>query len=335
MRIIMMGTGPFAVPTFRALYETRHAIVALATGPLRSHRGKPIEPISSIRDVAREHDTPIFDPEDVNTADSQARLAAYRADLLVVCDYGQILSPDTLGTARLGGVNLHGSLLPKYRGAAPINWAIYNGETETGVTVIHISAQIDAGPCIAQSRVAIGPDETAAELEIRLAELGAPLVCESIDLLNSGQAKPIPQDPALAGRAPRLKKSDGAIDWSRPAAAIKNQIRALEPWPKTYTFWHRAAGSPVRLIFGPASVIERPVGAAVERPPQRAAPGTILEASGDRLVIAAGESALLPASIQPSGKRLLPIAEFLRGYHVQVGDRLGGEETGSPRCHRS
>jgi methionyl-tRNA formyltransferase len=290
--------------------------VALATGPLRSHRGKPIEPISSIRDVAQEHDTPIFDPEDVNTADSQERLAAYRADLMVVCDYGQILSPNTLATARLGGVNLHGSLLPKYRGAAPINWAIYNGETETGVTVIHIAPQIDAGPCIAQSRLAIGPDETAAELEIRLAELGAPLVCEAIEMLDSGQAKPIPQDPSLASRAPRLKKSDGAIDWSRSAAAIRNQIRALEPWPNTYTFWHRTAGPPVRLIFGPASIIDG-------RPD--AAPGTVLEASGNRLIIAAGDGALMPASVQPSGKRLLPVAEFLRGYHVQAGDRFGEE----------
>jgi methionyl-tRNA formyltransferase len=345
MQIIMMGTGPYAVPTFRALYETRHRIVALATGPLRTHRGKPVEPISSIREIAQSHGTPIFDPEDINTPEAQARLAAYGADLLVVCDYGQILAPATLGTARHGGVNLHASLLPKYRGAAPINWAIYNGETETGVTVIHITPQLDAGPCIAQARVAIGPDEAAAELEVRLADVGARLICEAIDLLDSGRAQPIPQDAALASRAPRLKKSDGAIDWSRPALAIKNQIRALEPWPKTYTFWHRSDGSPVRLILGPVSVVEslwcrRPacstVGEAQEKhaggtpAPQSIGsdanpPGTVLEASGDRLVIAAGENAVMLASIQPSGKRLMPIAEFLRGYHIRLGDRFGGE----------
>ena len=164
-----------------------------------------------------------------------------------------------------GGVNLHASLLPKYRGAAPINWAIYHGETETGVTVIHMTPQIDAGPCIAQARVAIGPDETAAELEPRLAELGARLICETIDLLEAGRVEAIPQDAALASKAPRLKKTDGLIDWSRPAAAIKNHIRAMEPWPKTYTFWHRPDGPPVRLILGPASVVESRLAAAGRR----------------------------------------------------------------------
>ena len=146
MRLLMLGTGPFAVPTFRALYDTRHAIVALVTSPLRIHRGQPVEPISSIRDVAQQHGTEIFDPEDVNAPAAVARLASFGADLLVTCDYGQILAPATLAAAGRGGVNLHASLLPKYRGAAPINWAIYHGETETGVTVIHMTPQIDAGP---------------------------------------------------------------------------------------------------------------------------------------------------------------------------------------------
>ena len=256
MRLLMLGTGPFAVPTFRALYDTRHAIAALVTSPLRTHRGQPVEPISSIRDVAQQHGTEIFDPEDVNAPAAVARLASFGADLLVTCDYGQILAPATLAAAGRGGVNLHASLLPKYRGAAPINWAIYHGETETGVTVIHMTPQIDAGPSIAQARVAIDPDETAVELEARLAELGARLVCETIDLLESGRVPALPQDPALASKAPRLKKTDGLIDWTRPAAAIKNQIRAMEPWPKTYTYWHRPAGPPVRLILGPVSVVE-------------------------------------------------------------------------------
>lgn len=319
MQLIMMGTGPFAVPLFHALYETRHHVLALVTAPLRTHRGQPVAPISSIRDVAGDHGTPIVDPEDVNTPEAQARLAEYHADLLVVCDYGQILSPATLAASRRGGVNLHASLLPKYRGAAPINWAIYNGETETGVTVIAMTPRIDAGGCLAQARVAIGPDETAAELEPRLADVGARLTCETIDRLESGEIQPIPQDPSLVTKAPRLKKTDGAIDWSRPALAIKNQIRALESWPKTYTFWHRADGPAVRLILGPAGVVE--AGSA-------ASPGTVLEASGDRLIIAAGENALMPASIQPSGKRLLPIAEFLRGYRLRPGDRFG-EDAGS------
>ncbi len=353
MQLIMMGTGPFAVPLFRALYETRHSVVALVTAPPRTHRGQPVAAISAIRDVAREHGTPIVDAEDVNTQEARARLAACDADLLVVCDYGQILSPATLATTRRGGVNLHASLLPKYRGAAPINWAIYNGESETGVSVIAMTPRIDAGGCLAQTRVAIGPEETAAELEPRLAEIGARLTCETIDRLEAGDARAIPQDPAIATKASRLKKTDGAIDWSRPALAIKNQIRALEPWPKTYTFWHRPDGPPVRLILGPATVVgvavEGIVGVAVQLPPQPQAveprlaaagtaapsdsvgvavelppqPGMVIEAAADRLVIAAGENALMPASIQPSGKRLMPIAEFLRGYHVRLGERFG------------
>lgn len=315
----MMGTGPFAVPLFRGLYETRHRVVALVTAPVRTHRGQSVAPISSIRDIAQQHGTPILDPEDVNTPEAQAQLAAYNADLLVVCDYGQILAPATLATASRGGVNLHASLLPKYRGAAPINWAVYNGDTETGATVIAMTPRIDAGGCLAQSRVAIGPDETAAELEVRLADIGARLTCEVIDRFESGDLQPILQDAALVTKAPRLKKTDGAIDWSRSAAAIKNQIRALEPWPKTYTFWHRSEGPPVRLILGPATVVQ-----AIASPAQ---PGTVLEASGDRLVIAAREDALMPGSIQPSGKRLMPIAEFLSGYHVRPGDRLGAETT--------
>jgi methionyl-tRNA formyltransferase len=317
MRLLMLATGPFAVPTFRALYDTRHSVAALVTAPLRTHRGQPVSPISSLRAIAQQQGTPIFDPEDVNSPQAQAELASYKADLLVTCDYGQILAPATLATAGRGGVNLHAALLPKYRGAAPINWAIYHGETETGVTVIHMTPQIDAGPSIAQARVAIGPDETAAELEVRLAELGAPLMCEAIDLLEAGRARPLPQDASLASKAPRLKKTDGLIDWARSAAAIKNHVRAMEPWPKTYTFWRRPDGPPVRLILGPLTVV------AAEK--TDAAPGSVIEAGNGRLVIAARQGAVAPKNVQPSGKRLLPVDEFLRGYRLRPGDRLGPE----------
>ena len=315
MRLLMLGTGPFAVPTFRALYDTRHAVAALVTAPVRAHRGRPVAPSSPIRDIARQHGTPVFDPEDINTPEAQARLAGFDADLMMVCDYGQILAPATLATARRGGVNLHGSLLPKCRGAAPINWAIYRGQTETGVTVIHMTPQVDAGPCIAQARVAIDPEETAVELEARLAELGARLVCETIDQFEAGRATSLPQDPALASKAPRLKKTDGAIDWRRSAVELKNHVRAMEPWPRAYTFWHRAAGPPIRLIFGPLSVVESPAA--------RVVPGAVIEADGNRLVIAAGCGAVAPQSIQPAGKRPMPIDQFLRGYHVKPGDRFG------------
>lgn len=315
MRLIMMGTGPFGVPTFRELYETHHSVVALVTGPVRPHRGRHLAPISPIRDVAHQHGTPIFDPEDVNTHQSQARLSEYEADLLVVCDYGQILSAETLATARLGGVNLHGSLLPKYRGAAPINWAIYHGETETGVTVIHMTPRVDAGPCIAQARTPIVPDETAVELHGRLAEIGAWLTRRAIDAVEEGRLEALPQDPALASKAPRLKKSDGAVDWSRPAAAIKDQVRAMEPWPKTYTYWHRPKHPALRLILGPVRVVE--AGDAAARP------GTVLEAAAGRIVVAAGGGAASLNGVQPAGKRMMDVEQFLRGYRVRPGDRFG------------
>jgi methionyl-tRNA formyltransferase len=316
MRLVMMGTGAFAVPTFRGLYETHHAIVALVTGPIRE-RGKRGQSIAPIRQIAQEHDTPVFDPEDINAEESRWRLRQFDADLLVVCDYGQILSAETLATARLGGVNLHASLLPKYRGAAPINWAIYHGETETGVSVIHMTPRVDAGPLIAQAQTPIYPDETAVELEARLAEIGAWLVRRAIDSLESGVLQALPQNPALASKAPRLKKTDGLVDWNRPAEAIRNQVRAMEPWPKTYSFWRRPGALPLRLILGPITVIDP---ATAQAPP-----GTVLEAAGDRLVIATGDRAARILSIQPSGKRMMTIDEFLRGYRVQPGERFGGE----------
>ena len=317
MRLILMGTGPFAVPAFRELYGTYHDIVALVTSPLRAHRGKEPAPVGIVRDLAHQHTTPIFDPEDINTPEAQEHLSEFDADLMVVCDYGRILAAEILATATLGGINLHASLLPKYRGAAPINWAIYNGETKTGVTVIHMTPKVDAGPCIAQAETAIDPEETAVDLEKRLAELGAWLVLRTIDALKTGKLEPLAQNPALASKAPRLKKTDGLIDWSRPAAAIKNQIRAMEPWPKTYTFWRRQDGPPMRLILGPVTV---------ENHAEGSLPGTVLEVTDNRLLIAAGMGTIAPKSIQPVGKRLMTIDEFLRGHHVQVGDRFGIEE---------
>ncbi|MBN2580534.1 MAG: methionyl-tRNA formyltransferase [Pirellulales bacterium] len=328
MRLLMLGTGPFAVPTFRDLFSTRHEILALVTAPVCAARGRPAPPVSPLRDVAHEHGTPVYDPEDVNAEESQTQLRQYGADLLVVCDYGQILATETLAAARLGGINLHASLLPRYRGAAPINWALYHGETETGVTVIHMTPQVDAGPCIAQATTQIDPEEDAVQLEQRLSELGAWLMRRTIDNLEAGRLEALPQNPALASKAPRLKKSDGLVDWTRSARDIKNQVRAMEPWPKTYTFWHRKKGPPLRLILGPLTTFDAAEGDSPIFSAQKlgqSPPGTVLEAEGDRLLVVAGSGAVLPKTIQPAGKRALTVDAFLRGYRVQAGDRFGGE----------
>jgi methionyl-tRNA formyltransferase len=310
----MMGTGPFAVPTLQALYASRHEVLALFTRPARPVHGKSQAEANPMRELAVTRGTRVHDPESINTTEARMVLASYRPDVLVVCDYGQILKPEVLEIARYGGINLHASLLPKYRGAAPINWAILQGESETGVTVIHMSPRIDAGPAIAQAHLPIGPDDTAAELEPRLAELGAPLVLDSLARLEAGTLTPVVQDQAQVTRAPRLRKEQGQVDWSRSADDIKNQVRALQPWPKTYTFWKRSAGEPLRLILDRVRV---------ESASHSAAPGTVVEAQQDRLLVATGGGLLAIEAIQPAGKRVLSAGEFLRGYPLRAGDTLG------------
>ncbi len=314
LRLVMMGTGPFAAPTFRALLRSRHVLTLLVTQPPREAPGRKAPPSSPLRVIATEHGTPIYDPESINTPAAREELARHNPDLLIVADYGQILKPETLAVARLGGINLHGSLLPKYRGAAPINWAIYNGERETGVTVIHMTPQIDAGPCLAQAATTIDPDENAVELETRLAELGAPLLVQTIEALLSGRTTSIPQDKSLTTKAPRLKKSDGQIDWNRSAQAIKDQVRALEPWPKTFTHWTRPGGSePVRLILGRIAVLDET---------SAARSGAVVRSQGQELAVATGRGLIKIEQIQPAGKRMLSAEEFLRGYPLVEGEQL-------------
>jgi methionyl-tRNA formyltransferase len=319
MRLVMMGTGPFAAPTFEALYAAGHDLAALVTRPPRNVRDRYKAAESLLPPIAARHGTPVISPEDVNSEQARGQLAAWNADLLVVCDYGQILSPETLATARLGGINLHGSLLPKYRGAAPIHWAIYHGEAETGVTVIHMTPRLDAGPSIGQARTPIGENETTADIEARLSQLGAPLVCECIEQLAAGTARSIPQDPAQATKARRLRKDDGEIDWTRSAKALHNQIRAFIPWPRSSTWYSRREGEPLRVMIDATSVAKR----ADDAIPADAAPGTVLISGGERLHVLTGDGVLAIEKIQPVGKRQISAGEFLRGYRVQPGERFG------------
>lgn len=312
MRLVMMGTGPFAVPTFRALLASPNEMLGLVTRPDKPVHRREKSPASPMREVALQHRLKVFEPESINSPEAQAWLSELTADLFIVCDYGQILSREVLSLARLGGINLHASLLPKYRGAAPINWAIYHGENETGITVIHMTAQLDAGPCLVQQRTPIGTDETAPNLETRLAELGTEAVLEAIGILSRGASTSgIVQDAKLATKAPRLKKEDGLIDWSRSAPEIANQVRALQPWPKTYTFWRRGNDEPLRLLLERVHEIEG-----------SETPGIVFQADHDKLVVACGSGLLQIDSIQPAGKRVMSAGEFLRGHSLRTGDRL-------------
>ena len=320
MRLILLGTGPFAVPTLRSLAAGRHELPLVVTRPPQGRRPEP----SPIQRAGEELGLNLWSPDSVNTPDAESRLKLLAADLFVVCDYGEILRPETLATTRLGGINLHGSLLPKYRGAAPVQWAILSGETETGNSVIQMTPGLDAGPCLAQQRTAIDADEDAGQLEQRLASMGAELVARVIEELESGTAKPVEQDASHASKAPRLKKEQGAIDWSRPAQEIKNQVRALRPWPRAFTVWHRAGGEPLRLNIDKVAVHPLPPGEGRVRESATPPPahGTVLDATG-RLLIAAGDGALEIIELQPAGKRSMPAAEFRRGYRPRPGERFG------------
>lgn len=328
MRLVMLGTGPFAVPTLRQLVASSHEVLRVVTRPPRSRRAEA----PPMQVAAEELGLPLWQPDTVNSEESRSRLSADAPDLLVVCDYGEILKPETLAITPHGGINLHGSLLPKYRGAAPVQWAVLNGDAETGNTVIQMTAGLDAGPCLGVDVVPIDPDETAGELEARLAARGGALVLSIVDALAAGTTVGVKQDRQQASKAPRLEKEHGAINWSRSAQEIKNQVRALDPWPRAYTSWQRTSDQqksepgepfprpssppdPIRLILHRTQVVD-------PSPTPEATPGTVLDAGHGRLLIATGASALEILALQPAGKRVMPAAEFLRGYRLTPGQRL-------------
>jgi methionyl-tRNA formyltransferase len=312
-RIVMLGTGDFALPTFEHLRDTGHNLVTLITQPDRPQGRKQELIPSRIKVAARDAGLPVFQPEDVNSAEAVAAVRELAPGLLVTAAYGQILSPELLSVPRLGGINLHGSILPAYRGAAPVARAIERGETESGVTVILMSPRIDAGGMLLVGRTPIEPDETAGALEDRLARLGAPLVAETIASLESGTAKVLPQDRSRVTRAPKLRKEDGLIDWSKPAHTIHNLIRAMNPWPMAYTFLRGPQGlnaEPLRIIIHRAEVVE------AESP----WPGSVLEREEDRIVVAAEQGAVRLLELQIAGKRVVTADEFLRGQgHLLCG----------------
>lgn len=322
LRLVMMGTGPFAVPTFEALLASPHAVSCVVTRPPVPAKGRG-EMVNPMRSAAERHGLPVYAPQDINTDDARAMLRSAEADLLVVCDYGQILKSETLAVARLGGINLHGSILPKYRGAAPVNWAVWNGDAETGVTVIHMTPLLDGGPILAIRRTPIGPEETTEQLEPRLAQMGVEPVLESLELLAAWDGRsPIgqPQDASLACRAPRLKKTDGLIPWSDSARQIQNRIRALQPWPGAYTFWSRGGGEPLRLLLDQVRIVpNEELGAE----PLDSPPGTVLGVVDGRLRVATGDGVVAIERLQPAGKRRMDVGEFLRGYPLRPGQRLG------------
>ena len=312
-----MGTGEFALPTFETLYKTPHQVVGLFTQPDRTGRGHHQSLQNPMKQLALAQGTLVFQPENVNTPEALADLRYLEADLLVVAAYGQILSPELLAIPRLGAINVHASLLPKYRGAAPVAYAVLNGDSETGVSIIQVLPKLDAGPILAVARTPIGPEETAGSLEDRLAKLAVDLIPGVIEQFAAGALRPLDQPEALVTRAPKLKKQMGEIDWTKSAREVDCQIRAMQPWPNPYTFLHSPGKPPQRLLI----LSVRPL----ETSQSDAAPGTPIAVDKNRLVVQTGAGAVEIAQIQPEGKRPMTAADFLRGRTVTSADRFGPE----------
>ena len=313
MRIVMLGTGDFALPTFEHLCDLGLGVVALITQPDRPQGRKQEIIPSAIRRSAEARGVRVEQPESINGPEGLDLVRSLAPDLLVTAAYGQILSADLLGIPRLGGINLHGSILPRYRGAAPVARAIEAGEAETGVTVIRMSPRVDAGGMLSFARTPIDPDETAGELEARLANLGVPLIPPAIAALVEGSATILPQDPALVTRAPKLRKESGRIDWTKPVRTVHNLVRAMQPWPSASTLWTKADGAePVRLIVHQTEVVDG-----------SGEPGRVIEGQGSRVVVACGEGAVRLVRVQLEGKKAMTPEEFVRGYRPS-GTRMGG-----------
>ena len=318
MRLLMMGTGPFAVPTLHALLESHHAVTGLVTRPLESSRSrKAIQ--NPMLEAAQGAGIPVEMPADINSPAGHEALVRFAPELLVVCDYGQILSSETLLLSPLGGINLHGSLLPRYRGAAPVNWAIMAGDQVTGTSVIHMTPQLDGGPLLARSQIEIGENEDAQQLEQRLAKGGITPVLDSLELLEKWDGSSPLGELQLADQvtqARRLRKSDGQLDWTRPAVELHNRVRGLKPWPGSYTHWLRSKDPPLRLIIVQTALCNANQDTAAQ-------PGQVVASEAGQLLVATGAGILSLEEIQPAGRRAMQVADFLRGYPVAPGDRFG------------
>ena len=294
-----MGSGAFAIPSFEVLVDAGHGVAALVTQPDREKgRGRALAP-PALKPVAEARGVKVLQPNRVREAEAQAALRALAPDVQVVVAYGQLLPGAVIDIPRFGTVNVHASLLPRYRGAAPIAWAIAKGETETGVTTMLLDEGLDTGPVLLRRATPIAPEETAAELTPRLARLGADLLLETLRDMERGALRPEPQDPVQATLAPILRKEDGRLDWRQPAPALACRVRGFNPWPGTFTTW---AGS--RLA----------VWRAREAPGRASAVGKILGREGDSLLVGCGSGTTLALTeVQPEGRKRMSGAAFALG----------------------
>jgi len=308
LRIVFFGTPEFAVPSLRALLDGLDSVVGVVCQPDKpAGRGQRLV-APPVKQLAQEHQVAVLQPAKLRAPEPLAALEKLQPDLIVVAAYGKILPPTMLALPRHGCINVHASLLPKYRGAAPIQWAILRGETVTGITIMQMNEGMDTGDVLLQRRTTIDDQETYGELQSRLAELGATALLEALERLKRGELRPQPQDDRAATMAPMIDKEDGRLDWRRPAVELARVVRAFNPWPSAFT-----------TIDGVLLKIHR--ARAVDS--RADSPGTVLRAD-EAILVGCGEGALQLDELQLAGRRRLPAADFLRGVRLKPGTRLGG-----------
>lgn len=308
MKIVFMGTPEFAIPSLKKLYNSHHKIVGIVTGTDKPvGRGLQLTP-TPLKRVAQNWDVPIFTPERLSDESFVDQLQRLSADLFVVVAF-RILPVAVFIIPEFGTINLHASLLPKYRGAAPINWAIINGEKETGLTTFFIEEKVDTGEWILQRRVSIGDNETAGELHDRLCEIGADVLLETVNLIERGKAPRVKQQGEIT-RAPKINKEICRIDWTQDGMSIFNLIRGLSPFPRAFCYFKdqefKICSSKIRTLQSGKNF----------------SPGEIVAVDKDAFSVATGKGVLSITEVQPENKRRMTASEYLRGHEVKIGDRL-------------
>lgn len=309
MKIIYMGTPDFAVAPLEAILKAGHEVTAVVTQPDKQKgRGKEVQ-MTPVKICALSHGIPVLQPEKIKAPEAVSELSQYPADIFVVAAFGQFLSEEILIMPRFGCVNIHASLLPTYRGAAPIQWAVINGEERTGVTVQQMAKGMDTGDILLKKDVTLAADETGESLHDKLMEAGAELIVEALPLIERGEITPVKQEEALASYAPKLTKEMGLLDFSRDAVSLERLIRGLNSWPSAYTIYK---GKTLKIWE-----------VEVLADHQGKAPGEIMEVGKEYFDVAAKEGALRVKSLQLEGKKRMSVKDFLLGYEVNPGMKLG------------
>ena len=313
MRIIFMGTPDFAVPVLQSLINSRHEVVAVVTQPDRPKgRGKNMQ-FSPVKECALAHNIPVMQPVNVSVPEVIDELRAYEPELIVVVAFGQFVTKKIREMPKYGCINVHASLLPKYRGAGPIQWAVINGEKESGVTTMYMCREIDKGDMLLKDTVMLDPKETGDSLHDKLSMMGGPLLLKTIDQLEDGSAVRIPQCEEESTYAPKLEKTMGNIDWTMDADRIERLVRGLNSWPGTFTKIH---GKTVKIWDCDVVCQE-----ALTESQAAAEPGTVIISEKDQLIVKAGNGALSLRMLQPEGKKNMTVDAYLRGYPIAQGER--------------